>query len=167
MKVLVIFNIEKLISFRNNSSRILALDVGSVRVGLSISDRTWTLASPLTTIKNDKKFNSNLVLIIEQFFIKEKTPIVGIVIGLPLMLNGEEAIQAQKVRLFSKKNLEPLEVPLFLWDERLSTKASHAALKSLNVRHHKRLPLIDKVSATFILQGFLNHLNSEFFVIKS
>ncbi len=138
----------------DNKSRLLGVDMGSKRIGVSISDENRKIATPLETIKFKNITNLNLKL---KTIIVENN-IKGIICGLPLNMDGTEGSSAQSVKdkiiLISKE----LNIPIALWDERLSTVGSFNLSSQLDVNVSKRLKNIDQNSATFILQGVLDYL---------
>ena len=138
----------------DNKSRLLGVDMGSKRIGVSISDENRKIATPFETIEftNIKNLNLRLKEIILENNIK------GIIFGLPLNMDGTEGPSAQSVKDKIKLISKELNVPTTLWDERLSTVGSFNLSSQLDVNVSKRLKNIDQNSATFILQGVLNYL---------
>ena len=138
----------------DNKSRLLGVDMGSKRIGVSISDENRKIATPFETIKftNIKNLNLRFKEIILENNIK------GIIFGLPLNMDGTEGPSAQSVKDKIKLISKELNVPTSLWDERLSTVGSFNLSSQLDVNVSKRLKNIDQNSATFILQGVLNYL---------
>tara|TARA_B100000579_G_scaffold421363_1_gene422059 strand:+ start:2494 stop:2949 length:456 start_codon:yes stop_codon:yes gene_type:complete len=138
----------------DNKSRLIGIDMGSKRIGISICDENRIIATPYETIHytNIKNFVSKLKEIILENNIK------GIIFGFPLNMDGSLGPSAQSVK--DKINLisNELDVPAILWDERLSTVGSFNLSSQLDINVSKRLKNIDKNSATFILQGVLDYL---------
>tara|TARA_B100002051_G_C16121126_1_gene339847 strand:- start:42 stop:497 length:456 start_codon:yes stop_codon:yes gene_type:complete len=138
----------------DNKSRLIGIDMGSKRIGISICDENRIIATPYETIHytNIKNLVSKLKEIILENNIK------GIIFGFPLNMDGSVGPSAQsvkdKINLISNK----LDVPAILWDERLSTVGSFNLSSQLDINVSKRLKNIDKNSATFILQGVLDYL---------
>jgi len=135
-----------------DKSNLLGLDIGTKTVGLAISDLNHIVATPFHTIKR-KKFTldlENLTKLIEDNDIK------GLVIGLPLMLDGEEGAKCQSVRQFGKNILKVYEIPIIFWDERFSTVSAEETLLKANMSRQDRSELIDKVAASVILQNLLD-----------
>lgn len=133
------------------NKRLLGLDLGSKTIGLAVSDTTWMVASPLQTIKRSKftKDAQDLLSICEQ------QNIGGLVLGLPLNMDGSEGPRVQATKAF-QRNLEKLtELPVAYWDERLSTVAAERALLEADTSRAKRAERIDNVAASLILQGAL------------
>ena len=135
--------------------RLLGVDLGDKTVGLSLSDTTWSIASPYQTLarSSDQKAIDDLKKVIQEF------SIMAIVMGYPLNMNGSAGPQSQKVVQFSEKLLATFNIPLLLWDERLSTAAVTRTLITADVSRKKQKKAVDKLAATFILQGVLDSLN--------
>lgn len=136
--------------------RIMCLDVGSVRVGIAMSDPMQIIASPLEVLKrtnsinNDAKYVANLI----------KTHEVGlVVVGLPLKLDGTESASTLMAREFAEKLSKFTTVPLEFQDERLSTVSAQRILLEGNVRRDKRKGVVDKLAANIILQNYLDKLS--------
>jgi len=134
--------------------RLLGIDLGDKTVGLSLSDTTWSIASPYQTLirSSDKQAISGLQTVIKEF------SIAAIVMGYPLNMNGSAGPQSQKVTQFSEKLLISCDIPLLLWDERLSTAAVTRTLITADVSRKKQKKAVDKLAASFILQGVLDSL---------
>ena len=133
--------------------RLLGLDIGSKTIGLALSDVTLTVASPAETIKRGKfaKDAERLsVLIAEE-------NVGGLVLGLPVQMDGTEGRRCQSVRQFAYNLLEHIDLPIVFWDERLSTKAVERVLiDEADMTRKRRAALIDKMAAAYILQGALD-----------
>ena len=140
----------------NKKSRLIGVDMGSKRVGLSISDENRKIATPFKTVK----YESIQLLITEIDIIINENNIAGIIFGNPKNMDGTEGSSSQsvkdKIKLISKK----IEIPLVLWDERLSTVGAFNLSSELDVNVTKRVKNIDKNAAAFILQGALDFLNN-------
>jgi len=139
----------------DNKSRLLGIDMGSKRIGISISDENRNIATPYETIQftNIKNLCSSLKEIILENNIK------GIVVGLPLNMNGTEGPSAQSVKDKIKLISKELNTSIVLWDERLSTVGSFNISSQLDINVSKRVKKIDQNSAAFILQGVLDYLS--------
>ena len=146
--------IDKLKVQLDNKSRLLGVDMGTKRIGVSISDENRKIATPLETIQftNIKNLISRFRELISENNIK------GIIIGLPLNMDGTEGPSAQSVKDKIKHIYNDLEIAIVLWDERLSTVGSFNLSSQLDVNVSKRVKNIDQNSATFILQGALDYL---------
>ena len=138
----------------DNKSRLLGIDMGTKRIGVSICDENRKIATPYNTIQytNINNLISELKEIISENNIK------GIIFGLPLKMDGSEGPSAQSVKDKIKLISNELDMPIILWDERLSTVGSFNLSSQLDVNVSKRVKNIDQNSATFILQGVLDYL---------
>lgn len=134
--------------------RIIGLDFGLKRIGLAISDPMQTYAIPLVTIVRTKSEETDIQNILHA--IKDKDNIEMFVIGLPLYLSGEESPIALAVRKFAKKLEEILQKPVAFMDERLTSKQADGLLRELEMKRKNRDKVVDIVSASLILQSFLD-----------
>jgi putative Holliday junction resolvase len=136
-----------------DAGRLLGLDVGTRTIGTALCDARWTIATAADLIRRTK-FAADLaalkVLIAAQ-------NVAGIVIGLPLNLDGSESPRTQSVRAFAR-NLEALGLPILLWDERWSTQAVTRTLIEADTSRARRAELVDKMAAAYILQGAIDAL---------
>jgi putative Holliday junction resolvase len=133
--------------------RILGLDYGSKRIGVAVSDELEITAQGLATItrKNKKNDLEEIAKVIRTYGVKK------IVVGYPIKLDGSEGIQCEKVSRFAKLLEAKLHIPIVKWDETLTTKEAEDILIQAHVRRDKRKQVIDKIAATFILQGYLDN----------
>ena len=136
-----------------NGGKLGGLDVGTRTVGLAISDGQWHFAGPAETIRRTK-FTRDLQQL--RTFVDSKG-IAGLVVGLPLNMDGSDSPRTQSVRAFAR-NLAPLELPILLWDERWSTQAVERAMIEADVSRAKRAEKVDALAAAHILQGALDAL---------
>jgi putative Holliday junction resolvase len=136
--------------------RLIGLDLGSKRIGVSICDEKQLIATPLKTI-NRNTFNE---LISELNVIIEENDIKGIIIGNPLNMDGSSGRSAQSVKDTSQKIEENINIPICLWDERLSTVGAFNLSSQLDINVSKREKKIDENAAAFILQGAIDFLNN-------
>ncbi len=135
--------------------RLLGLDVGTKTIGLALSDVMRQIATPLETIRRTK-FKADAERLLQ---LAQEHGVGGLVIGLPVNLDGSEGPRAQSTRAFAR-NLAPLsDVPMAFWDERLSTAAAERALLEADASRKRRAEVIDKMAAAYILQGALDRLN--------
>ena len=133
---------------------IAGLDLGTKTIGVAVSDGLRQVASPLTVIRR-QKFTLDAA---ELLRIAADRGLVGLVLGLPLNMDGSEGPRVQSTRAFAR-NLERLTpLPLSFWDERLSTVAAERALLEADASRRKRAEVIDQVAAGYILQGALDRL---------
>jgi putative Holliday junction resolvase len=137
------------------SGRVLALDLGDVRIGLAVSDPLGITAQPLPHVQTGRLGTRRMAGRIAE--VARRQEAVEVVIGLPLLLSGEEGERAGKTREFAAV-LETLlpGVPVHLWDERLTTVEVERVMISGNVRRDRRKMKIDSLAAVLILQGFLD-----------
>lgn len=133
---------------------LMGLDLGDKTIGLAVSDLRRTVASPDRTIRR-KKFTLDAAALLAAV---QARGAVGLVLGLPLNMDGSEGPRVQSTRAFAR-NLERLTpAPIGFWDERLSTVAAERALIAADMSRARRAQVIDHVAAGFILQGFLDRL---------
>lgn len=138
----------------DNKSRLLGIDMGTKRIGVSICDENRKIATPYNTIQYTNI--SNLVSDLKEIILENN--IKGIIFGLPLNMDGSEGPSTQSVKDKIKLISNELDIPIILWDERLSTVGSFNLSSQLDVNVSKRVKNIDQNSATFILQGVLDYL---------
>ena len=148
--------IEEFKKKQSETSRLIGLDLGSKRIGVSICDEKQLIATPLKTINRNKltELISELKVIIGENNIK------GIIIGNPLNMDGSSGRSAQSVKDTSQKIEENINIPICLWDERLSTVGAFNLSSQLDINVSKREKKIDENAAAFILQGALDFLNN-------
>ena len=136
--------------------RLIGLDLGSKRIGVSICDEKQLIATPLKTINR----NSLKHLIDELRLIINENNIKGIIVGNPLNMDGSSGSSAQSVKDTTENIEKNLDIPICLWDERLSTVGAFNLSSQLDINVSKREKKIDENAATFILQGALDFLNN-------
>lgn len=133
---------------------IAGLDLGEKTVGVAVSDRLLSVASPLTTIRRTK-FTADAAALLK---IVAERELAGLILGLPRNMDGSEGPRCQSTRAFAR-NLERLtDLPITFWDERLSTVAAERALLEADTSRKRRSEVIDHVAAGFILQGALDRI---------
>ena len=130
------------------------LDVGTKTIGIAVCDAGWHFAGPLETIRR-AKFTKDLEILAA---IVEREQIAGLVIGLPLNMDGTDSPRTQSTRAFARNFSRLTDLPIGLWDERLSTAAVERELIANDVSRAKRAKVIDEHAAIFILQGALDRL---------
>ena len=140
----------------SDKCRLLGLDLGSKRIGVSICDEIQLIATPLKTINRDS-FNE---LITELKEIISENNIKGIIIGNPLNMDGSSGRSAQSVKDISRNIEKNINIPICLWDERLSTVGAFNLSSQLDINVSKREKKIDENAAAFILQGAIDFLNN-------
>ncbi|MFT4743965.1 MAG: putative Holliday junction resolvase [Yoonia sp.] len=133
---------------------VAGLDLGTTTIGVALSDIMRGVATPTETIKR-KKFGVDAAALLK---LTTSRDVKGLVLGLPLNMDGSEGPRAQATRAFAR-NLEKLTpLPITFWDERLSTVAAERAMLEADLSRKRRAELIDHVAAGFILQGLLDRL---------
>lgn len=138
--------------------RLLGLDLGSKTIGLAISDSGFMIASPLETIRR-KKFTADALAL--KAIIDERQ-IGGLVLGLPKNMDGSDGPRVQSTRQFAANLLERFDIPIAFWDERLSTMAVERVLvDEADMSRQKRSAVVDKMAASYILQGVLDLMASQ------
>ena len=140
----------------SKKSRLLGLDLGSKRIGIAISDDLQSIATPFKTINKEStiQFIDELNLIIKENNIK------GIIVGNPINMDGSLSRSSQSVKDMCKNILKYINVPICLWDERLSTVGAFNLSSQLDVNISKKVKNIDKNAAAFILQGAIDYLKN-------
>lgn len=136
-----------------DDGKLAGLDVGTKTIGLAVCDAMWSFAGPADTIRRTK-FTKDLEQL--RSFIAGHG-VVGLVVGLPLNMDGSDSPRTQSVRAFAR-NLDPLGLPILLWDERWSTQAVERAMIDADVSRAKRTEKVDALAAAHILQGAIDAL---------
>jgi putative holliday junction resolvase len=136
--------------------RLMGLDLGTKTIGLALSDVERRLASPLETLKRSK-FSADAATLLER---ADKFGVAGLVIGLPLNMDGSEGPRAQATRAFVRNLARLTAAPIVFWDERLSTAAVTRALIAQDASRAKRAAVVDRMAAAYILQGALDRLSA-------
>jgi putative Holliday junction resolvase len=131
---------------------LLGLDLGDKTIGVAVSDIFRSIATPRGTIKR-RKFGLDADALIAMI---EDTRAVGLVLGLPRNMDGSEGPRCQSTRAFARNFVARRDLPILLWDERLSTVAAERALLEADTSRAKRAEVIDHVAAGYILQGALD-----------
>ena len=140
----------------SNGSRLLGIDLGTKRIGISISDYNQKIATPLQTLEKSKKVK----LIDELESIIRENDIKGIIIGNPINMNGTYGKSSQSAKDTAINISNKFNIPVSLWDERLSTVGAFNLSSELDVNVSKREKDIDKFAAAFILQGALDFIQN-------
>jgi putative Holliday junction resolvase len=135
---------------------LLGIDPGTKTFGIAVSDNTRLIASPVETIKR-KKFTPDAARIFE---IYDERACSAIIIGLPMNMDGSEGPRVQSVRDFAANLMALRDVPIVFWDERLSTAAVTRTLLEADSSRAARAQVIDKLAATYILQGVVDRLRN-------
>ncbi len=136
--------------------RILALDVGTRRIGLAVSDPLGITAQGLDTLqrKNKRTDLERLEAVIRRYQVRE------LVVGLPLRMSGAEGIQAEKMAAFAEELRRRFQLPVHLWDERLTSAEANRLLREAELSIEKRAKAVDRMAAVLILQNFLESRRS-------
>ncbi|SFR42093.1 putative holliday junction resolvase [Yoonia tamlensis] len=135
---------------------IAGLDLGTVTIGVAVSDLMKSVATPLETIRR-KKFGVDATKLLA---ITDARQIKGIVLGLPMNMDGSEGPRCQATRAFARNLSGLTDLPITYWDERLSTVAAERALLEADTSRQRRSEVIDHVAAAYILQGMLDRLGN-------
>ena len=133
-------------------SRLIGLDVGTKTIGTALSDTRLVIASPLETIRR-RRFRDDMAVL---FALVERHGVGGLVIGLPLTMEGGDGPRTQSVRQFVRNLLALRDMPVALWDERLSTAAVTREMIAADLTRKRRAEILDRVAAAYILQGCLD-----------
>jgi putative holliday junction resolvase len=151
------FTLNEFIALLPAGGRLLGLDVGTKTIGLALCDQSWVIASPAETIQRTK-FTADVE---KMRLIIKRERCAGLVIGLPLNLDGSDSTRTQSVRTF-KRLLSPLiPLPTLFWDERWSTMAVTRTLIDADTTRARRAELVDKMAAAYILQGAIDALRHQ------
>jgi putative Holliday junction resolvase len=134
--------------------RLMGLDVGEKTIGLAISDSDFRVATPVDTIRRTK-FAADAARLAQ--LIGERG-VGGLIIGLPVNMDGSEGPRCQSVRQFAANLLQRMALPIAFWDERLSTAAVTRVMLEADVTRARRARAVDKMAAAYILQGALDAL---------
>ena len=136
--------------------RLLGLDLGEKTIGLALSDTSLSIATPMQTLKRGK-FAADAARL--DIIISEQG-VGGLVVGLPLNMDGSDGPSAQSARAFGRNWAGHSQIPLLFWDERLSTSAVTRTLLEADASRRRRDQVVDKMAAAYILQGALDRLRS-------
>ena len=152
---MILADIDSLRAALPRHQRLLGLDVGEKTIGLALSDPGLRVASPVATIRRTK-FTADANALLK---LAAERQVGGLVIGLPLNMDGSEGPRCQSVRQFAVNLLKLKDLPILFWDERLSTMAVERAMIAHDVTRAKRDKVIDQAAAAFILQGALDAIS--------
>lgn len=134
--------------------RLMGLDLGEKTIGLAVCDPGLAVATPVETLRRTK-FTADLRTLRG---IAAERKVAGLVIGLPVNMDGSEGPRCQSVRQFATNMLEHVDLPIVFWDERLSTAAVTRTLLEADMSRKRRAEVVDKMAAAYILQGALDAL---------
>ena len=138
------------------TAAIVGLDLGDKTIGIAISDLRRTIATPTEVIRRTK-FTEDAAKLLA---IMQNRAIGGIILGLPLNMDGSEGPRVQSTRAFARNLVRLTDVPITYWDERLSTVAATRALLEADTSRKRRAEVIDQVAAGYILQGALDRMTN-------
>lgn len=133
---------------------LMGLDLGEKTIGIAVSDRMLSVASPLETVRR-VKFTQDAARVLEIATARE---VGGLILGLPRNMDGSEGPRCQSTRAFARNLSRLTDLPIGFWDERLSTVAAERALLEADTSRRRRAQVIDHVAAGYILQGVLDRL---------
>ena len=134
---------------------LVGLDLGEKTIGVAVSDSSRTVASPMETIRKTKFTDDANRL----FALMESRGAAGVVIGLPINMDGTEGVRCQSNRAFARNLLRLRDLPIAFWDERMSTMAVNRMLiQEMDINRARRAEVVDKAAAAWILQGALERL---------
>lgn len=145
-------NKQNLLKYQEKNSRLMGLDVGEKTIGLALSDTRLMIASPMETVRR-KKWSEDSKKLLKLI---EEQQVFGLIIGLPLNMDGSEGPRCQSIRQLAENILKQIDVPICFWDERLSTAAVTRTLLDADMSRKRRSEVVDKMAAAYILQGFLD-----------
>ncbi len=149
---MIVADLESLRAALPRHQRLFGLDVGEKTIGLALSDPGLSVASPISTIKRTK-FTADANALLK---LAAERQVGGLVIGLPLNMDGSEGPRCQSVRQFAANLLKLKDLPILFWDERLSTMAVEREMIAHDVTRARRDKVVDQAAAAFILQGLLD-----------
>lgn len=147
-------DVESLAAELPASGALAGIDLGTATIGVAVSDARRRVASPVETIRRTKAGKDIAALMA----ICEPREVVGLILGLPLNMDGSEGPRCQATRAFARNVARSTELPISFWDERLSTVAAERALLEADMSRRRRGQVIDYVAASYILQGALDRI---------
>ncbi len=149
-------NIEDFIAQLPPQGRLLGLDTGETTIGLALSDAGRMIASPLLTIERTK-FDKDMEALLASI---AAHAVAGLVIGYPVNMDGSEGRRTQSTRTFASNLKKRIKLPILLWDERMSTMAVERVMLSADMSRARRAELVDKLAASYMLQGVLDRMKN-------
>jgi putative holliday junction resolvase len=150
----ILSNLSELRDVMPAGARLMGLDVGTKTIGLALSDTRRIIATPLETIRR-RRFREDMARLSALI---EAHGVAGLVIGLPLTLAGTDGPRTQSIRQFARNLVALRDLPVVLWDERLSTAAVTREMIAADITRKRRSEIVDRVAAAYILQGCLDFL---------
>jgi putative Holliday junction resolvase len=140
-------------ALKTGKNRILGIDYGEKRTGLSLSDLTWTVATPFKTLLPNELLQNFATMV-------KAENIVAVIIGWPVNMDGSKSQQCEVIERFIIKLLSVVEIPIHAWDERLSTMAVHRTMIEADLSRKRQKEVVDKMASAYMLQGFLESLRT-------
>lgn len=143
----------------NKPKRTIGIDFGLARIGIALSDERKIIAMPVETISTGKKSEQTINTVlhtIEKLEQEKCATIDEIIVGLPLLMSGKKGFLADEVTHFISLLKQAIQIPIITWDERLTTVQAERSLRESHMSRKKRSKVIDKISATIILQSYLD-----------
>ena len=154
MQTMIIEDVSGFSTKLPENGRLLGLDLGTKTIGLALSDVSRRIATPMETLQRTK-FTKDATRLAELY---NEHSIAGLVLGLPINMNGSEGPRCQATRDFARNLVTYLQTTILLWDERLSTAAVNYTLLAADLSRNKRAKVVNKMAAGYILQGVLDTL---------
>ena len=151
---MIVKSVQELAEQLPRHGRLMGLDLGEKTIGIAVSDPGHMIATPITTIRRSK-FTEDAKHLLK---LVDERHVAGLVIGLPLNMDGSEGPRCQSVRQFASNLAKLRDMPMMFWDERLSTVAVTRDMISADLSRAKRAKIVDESAAAFILQGALDSL---------
>ncbi len=139
--------------------RTAAIDFGLKRIGLAVSDERKIIASPLGTVQAERRLQDTAAKVVGELHQAEETGgyiLDEIVVGLPLKMNGQVGLMADEVAHFVEELKKVLDLPVVMWDERLTSVQADRSMREGNMTRKKRSKHVDKIAAVLILQSYLD-----------
>jgi putative Holliday junction resolvase len=154
---MAVVTLQELATLLPRYARLAGLDVGSKTIGLALSDLTRTVATPSETVRRTK-FTRDAEQV--KHLVRENE-VAGLIIGLPISMDGTEGPRCQSIRDFTRNLLEVVDLPTAFWDERLSTAAVQRVLiREADMTRKRRAEVVDQAAAAYILQGALDAMTA-------
>ena len=151
---MIVKSVQELADQLPRHGRLMGLDLCEKTIGIAVSDPSHMIATPITTIRRSK-FSEDAKQLLK---LVDERQVAGLVIGLPLNMDGSEGPRCQSVRQFASNLAKLRDMPMMFWDERLSTVAVTRDMISADLSRAKRAKIVDESAAAFILQGALDSL---------
>jgi|TARA_B110000438_G_scaffold33145_1_gene32791 putative Holliday junction resolvase len=154
---MIFMNLNELVAHIKKNTRLLGIDLGSKTIGIAVSDPFLKIASPITTLIRLKLSKNS----IELDKIVNEYQVGGLIVGLPINMDGTEGPRAQATRDWTLDVIKALQLPAAFWDERLSTIAVERMMLKADMTRKRRAAKIDQAAAAYILQGALDNITMQ------